>query len=116
LWIAQKYLNVPASLNVTLNVLPPGTWPSNFLSFVGGVPLETVWVVPSLFDQVTVLPLVTSRLVVLNAKPEMSIAALDPPPAEIAGAAEEPQAPTRAATPTSAMAARMDRVMTPPKM
>ena len=56
LWIEQKYLNVPASANVTLNVLPAATWPSNFPSFVGGVPLETVCVVLSLFDQVTIAP------------------------------------------------------------
>src|SRR2546423_9493969 len=91
LWIEQKYLNVPVALNVKLKADPAATWPSNVPSFVGGVPLDTVWVVPSLFDHVTVVPFVTSSAVVANANPEMSIAAFAPPPpaagADVPGAA-----------------------------
>jgi hypothetical protein len=90
----QKYTNVPASLNVKLNVLvgsmrPLTTLPSPLERLGNGVgddplgsggkvggatPVVTVCGTVSWFVHVTVVPLVTSMVFGLNAKPLMLMA------------------------------------------
>src|SRR5690348_15310687 len=79
-WIEQWYLNVPAVVNVWLNVLPGET----VLLSNDASSAVTVWPVLSAFVQVTFVPTATDRLLGPNAK--FWIVTASPPPA----AAEAP--------------------------
>lgn len=62
-WIAQWYLKVPAFGNVTVLLVPPAIFPVSQTP----VSLVEVWVIPSLFCHVTVVPFETVSVPGLNA-------------------------------------------------